>query len=143
MTTFTSFQVIPADKTGQFNNIKEFLKKNIQIVRWVALGVLVLEVIAVLLACIVKSYYSPTEYDSDDDEYYIRRPLLDRRQSQNAGTMAPIVDQRIARTDAWSSRMREKYGLDTTGFTYNPSEANRYAPTAPPAPEETRRCIIM
>eukprot|EP00252_Welwitschia_mirabilis_P020313 TRINITY_DN494_c0_g1_i1.p1 TRINITY_DN494_c0_g1~~TRINITY_DN494_c0_g1_i1.p1 ORF type:complete len:280 (-),score=23.83 TRINITY_DN494_c0_g1_i1:454-1293(-) len=140
-------EVIPEDKTGQFYKIKDFLEKNIKIVRWVALGVVVLEIFAVILAFIVRSYYSPPEYDSDD-EYLssrpqARQPLLSRQPTQNAGPSAPVPDQRVARTDAWSTRMREKYGLDTSEFTYNPSESNRYAPSAPPPPEEKGRCTVM
>ena len=52
------------------------------------------------------------------------------------------------RNDPWSIRMREKYGLDTSQFTYNPEDAaqrNQSAgdngePTEAPA---SRRCSIM
>lgn len=52
-----------------------------------------------------------------------------------------------ARTDAWSARMRDKYGLDTSRFTYNPetcrttSAASELPPRAPAA--ESRRCDVM
>lgn len=37
-------QVIPADKTGDFDMIYSFLKKNWKITKWVALGAVILEV---------------------------------------------------------------------------------------------------
>ena len=39
-----NFQEIPTDKTGDFNMIYDFLKEHWNIIRWVALGVVVLEV---------------------------------------------------------------------------------------------------
>ncbi|GFZ00888.1 hypothetical protein Acr_14g0005230 [Actinidia rufa] len=36
-----------------------------------------------------------------------------------------------------------EYGLDTSEFTYNPSESNRYQQTAAQPAEEKSRCIIM
>lgn len=38
-------QVIPTDKTGDFDMIYDFLKENWSIARWVALGAVALEVI--------------------------------------------------------------------------------------------------
>lgn len=37
-------QAIPADKTGDFDMIYDFLKKNWKIAKWVALGAVILEV---------------------------------------------------------------------------------------------------
>lgn len=36
-----------------------------------------------------------------------------------------------------------QYGLDTSEFTYNPSESNRYPQAAPQQTEEGSRCTIM
>lgn len=38
------FQEIPTDKTGNFDMIYEFLRENWNIVRWVALGIVIFEV---------------------------------------------------------------------------------------------------
>ncbi|KAH9301671.1 hypothetical protein KI387_013254 [Taxus chinensis] len=141
-------EVIPTDKTGDFDMIKEFLEKNIKIFKWVALGVVILQVFAMILALTVKSASGiPGDYDSDD-EYIaprsgMRQPLLNRQGTQAAAVSSPAPEQRATRNDAWSTRMREKYGLDTSEFTYNPTESNRYAQTPPPPPEERSRCTIM
>ena len=37
-------QLIPADKTGNFDMMYDFLKGNWKIAKWVALGVVILEV---------------------------------------------------------------------------------------------------
>lgn len=45
LTSFvTNFQEIPADKTGDFDLIYGFLEEHWNIIKWVALGVVVLEV---------------------------------------------------------------------------------------------------
>ncbi|ONL99979.1 Tobamovirus multiplication protein 2A [Zea mays] len=70
--------VIPVDKTHNFDVMYGFLKKNWEIARWVALGVVVFE-----------------------------------------------------------------YGLDTSQFTYNPSDPSRYQQNGAPQAEERSRCTIM
>ncbi|XP_068635716.1 tobamovirus multiplication protein 2A-like [Aristolochia californica] len=141
-------EVIPRDKTGNFDMIYDFLEKNWNIARWVALGAVVLQVLAFILALVVRAANRPPEYDSDDEYIVqrsaIRQPLVNRQGVAATGTpVTGTLENRPSRNDAWSTRMREKYGLDTTEFTYNPSEPNRYQPaTAPPA-EERSVCAIM
>lgn len=52
------------------------------------------------------------------------------------------------RTDAWSARMRDKYGLDTSRFTYNPERGQAGGATESiegraPSAAQRRRCAIM
>ena len=52
------------------------------------------------------------------------------------------------RHDSWSRRMREKYGLDTSSFTYNPerpppSRSERNSGRGEEAGEGGSRCIVM
>ncbi|TYG42371.1 hypothetical protein ES288_D12G251000v1 [Gossypium darwinii] len=139
---------IPTDKTGDFDMIYEFLEENWTIVKWVALGIVVLEAFIFLLALMVRAANIPADYDSDDE--FItpreqRQPLISRPPSVPASGVPVSVslDQRPSRNDAWSARMREKYGLDTSEFTYNPAESNRYQQVVPPPAEERSRCTIM
>ncbi|KAI7738287.1 hypothetical protein M8C21_024384 [Ambrosia artemisiifolia] len=139
---------IPIDKTENFDMIYEFLEKNWKICRWVALGAVIFEALVFLLALIVRAANTPAEYDSDDE--YIagprqqRQPLISRQAVP--ATPAPVtatLDSRPSRNDAWSTRMREKYGLDTTEFTYNPNEPNRHQQGNAQPTEEKGRCSIM
>ncbi|KAI7738282.1 hypothetical protein M8C21_024379 [Ambrosia artemisiifolia] len=139
---------IPIDKTENFDMIYGFLEKNWKICRWVALGAVILQALVFLLALIVRAANSPAEYDSDDE--YIagprqqRQPLISRQPVP--ATPAPVtatLDSRPSRNDAWSTRMREKYGLDTTEFTYNPNEPNRHQQGNAQPTEEKGRCSIM
>ncbi|XP_022857339.1 tobamovirus multiplication protein 2A-like [Olea europaea var. sylvestris] len=141
---------IPTDKTGNFNMIYEFLEKHWKIIKWVALGVVVLEALVFLLALVVRAANRPADYDSDDEyisgpRQQIRQPLINNRPTVTA-TGVPVtgtLDHLPSRSDAWSTRMREKYGLDTSEFTYNPSESNRYQQAAAQSSEERSRCTIM
>ncbi|XXG75651.1 hypothetical protein AAC387_Pa08g0177 [Persea americana] len=142
-------EVIPSDKTGDFDMIYDFLKKNWQIAKWVALGAVILEALAFLLALIIRAANRPADYDSDE-EYVtsrsssIRQPLINRQVPATGVPVAATLDQRPSRNDAWSTRMREKYGLDTAEFSYNPSESNRFQQaTTPTQTEERSRCSIM
>jgi hypothetical protein len=142
---------IPRDKTGYFDMMYNFLEENWKIVKWVALGIVILEGLVFLLALVVKAANKPPEYDSDEEyiggpRQQIRQPLINNNRSSAPAAGAPgspKLDQRAGRTDAWSARMREKYGLDTSEFTYNPSESNRHPQTPTAAPEEKGGCTIM
>uniref|UniRef100_A0A1D1XVJ9 CD82 antigen n=1 Tax=Anthurium amnicola TaxID=1678845 RepID=A0A1D1XVJ9_9ARAE len=141
--------LIPADKTGDFNMIYNFLKENWKIIKWVALGAVILEALVFLLALIVRAANRPADYDSDDEYIVgsrsnIRQPLINRQDVPATGVpVTGTLDQRPSRNDAWSKRMREKYGLDTSEFTYNPSDPNRFQQAAVPSGEERGRCTIL
>ncbi|KAL3834963.1 hypothetical protein ACJIZ3_009699 [Penstemon smallii] len=140
---------IPTDKTGNFDTIYQFLEKHWKIIKWVALGTVILEALLFLLALVVRAVNKPADYDSDEEyiggpRQQIRQPLINRPPAPATGVpVAPTLDQRPSRNDAWSARMREKYGLDTSEFTYNPSESNRHQQTAPQSTEEKKGCVIM
>lgn len=137
--------VIPADKTGDFEMIYNFLEKNWKIAKWVALGAVILEALAFLLALMIRAMNQPADYDSDD-EYLaprsgVRQPLINRQGVPPSGV--PTLDHRPSRNDAWSQRMREKYALDTSEFTYNPSDPSRFQQATVTSAEERGRCTIL
>ncbi|CAL9052340.1 tobamovirus multiplication protein 2A [Musa acuminata AAA Group] len=140
--------IIPVDKTGNFDVIYDFLEENWKIAKWVALGAVILEALVFLLALIVRAANRPVEYDSDD-EYIaqssgIRQPLINQQGAPATGMpVSGTLDQRPSRHDAWSQRMREKYGLDTSKFTYNSSDPNRSQQSATPSSEERGGCNIL
>lgn len=144
-------EAIPRDKTGNFDMIYRFLEKNWKIARWVALGAVILEALVFFLAVLVRAANQPPEYDSDDEYIHgqrqqLRQKLINNNRPPIPATGVPVAgapDQRPGRSDAWSARMREKYGLDTSEFTYNPSESNRNPQAAPQQSEEKSRCTIM
>lgn len=138
---------IPKDKTGYFDMIYDFLGEHWTIAKWGFLGIVVLEAVLFLLTVIVRAANGPADYDSDDEfinpRQSVKQPLISRQPPPTSVPVAAALDQRPSRNDAWSARMREKYGLDTSEFTYNPNDSSRYQqPTAQPT-EEGGRCTIM
>ncbi|CAA2963094.1 tobamovirus multiplication 2A-like [Olea europaea subsp. europaea] len=144
-------EAIPTDKTGNFDMIYDFMDKHWKIIRWVTLGAVILEALVFLLALVVRAVNRPANYDYDSDDEstgsrrQTRQPLLNRTAAVPSPgvSAAGTLDQRPSRNDAWSARMREKYGLDTSEFTYNPSASNRHQQDATQPSEEKSRCIIM
>ncbi|GAA0142159.1 scaffold/adaptor protein [Lithospermum erythrorhizon] len=136
---------IPTDKTRNFALIYDFLEGHWDIVKWVGLGVVSLEALVFFLALAVRAANSPAEYDSDDEyivpRKQIRQPLITNPPAPAPGS--PGTDSRQSRSDAWSARMREKYGLDTSEFTYNPSGSNGYPRNAAQHAEDRSGCTIM
>ncbi|MBA0646491.1 hypothetical protein Goklo_014455 [Gossypium klotzschianum] len=124
---------LPTDKTGDFDMIYDFLEENWTIIKWAALGIVILEAAIVwvinttdldesnlnlqalifLLALLVRAANRPADYDSDDEfiapRPQIRQPLINRPPAPAAGVpVVPSLEQRPSRNDAWSTRMREK-----------------------------------
>ncbi|KAL2548090.1 Tobamovirus multiplication protein 2A [Forsythia ovata] len=143
---------IPTDKTGTFDMIYKVLEKHWKVIKWVALGAVILEALVFLLALVVRAVNRPANYDYDSDDESIgsrqqtQQPLLNKTAVPATG--APVtgtgtLDQRPSRNDAWSARMREKYGRDTSEFTYNPSESDGNQQAAAQPSEGRRCCIIM
>ncbi|CAD6246755.1 unnamed protein product [Miscanthus lutarioriparius] len=131
-------EVIPVDKTGNFDMMYSFLKENWRIAKWVALGAVVFEALLFTVAIIVQSG-NQADYDSDD-EYIgarsgIRQPLVNQ-QAAAADPRVPNLDYRPIRNDAWSQRMREKYGVDS----FDP---NRFQPATISPAEQRNRCTIL
>lgn len=129
--------VIPVDKTGNFDMMYSFLKENWRIAKWVALGAVLFEAVLFTVALIVQSG-NQADYDSDDE--YIaprsstRQPLVNKQPV--ADPRVPNLDYRPIRNDAWSQRMREKYGVDT----FDP---NRFQQATISPAEQRNRCAIL
>jgi hypothetical protein len=148
-------QDLPDDPTGQLDKVEDFVGKNLTICKWVALGVLIIEALGLFFAMTLRAISADARrpgYDSDDELAPTRQPLLNTRpNNQPAPPGAPAQNppsRPTVRNDAWSARMREKYGLDTTEFTYNPEDPqSRRVPqsnqASTSAEDKPNRCIVM
>ncbi|KAG0577695.1 hypothetical protein KC19_5G174100 [Ceratodon purpureus] len=147
---------VPEDPTGELDKVQKFVMENLDICKWVSLAVVLLEVLGLFFAFILRAISSSGRRDYDSDEDYMvprsapRRPAGNLQANQTnptsgSGGAAAATETRPPRTDAWSTRMREKYGLDTTEFTANPSESRRFSQQnqTPGAEEQQSRCVIM
>lgn len=143
---------IPEDPTGELDKLEKFVKKNLDICKWAALAVVVMEALGLFFAMTLRAVSVTSRrrgYDSDDDYTASRnaRQPINRQadQANNPAAVGAPPTNRQVRNDAWSTRMREKYGLDTTEFTYNPSESRRFAQQnqAPIVEDKPNWCTIM
>ncbi|CAM6115387.1 unnamed protein product [Calypogeia fissa] len=145
---------IPNDPTGQLEKIYAFIDENYDICKWVGLAVLIIQALALLFSLILRAVADTRRsgYDSDDDYLPRTQRQALQRQTTTAGNGAAgdttAETRPPARNDEWSKRMREKYGLDTNEFTYNPSESRRFVQqsggtAAAPGEEKKNCCAIM
>jgi hypothetical protein len=75
----------PRDSTGKFDNLKDFIKDNFDICKWIGLSVVAIQGLCVLLAMILKALgpHSDISYGSDDEYTADRVPLLKNYSRQN------------------------------------------------------------
>ncbi|RZS08417.1 hypothetical protein BHM03_00039388 [Ensete ventricosum] len=73
----------PEDKTGRFNGLKNFIRSNFELCKWIGLIVVVAQGMSLFVAMILRALgpYHGNCYDSDDEYLPARLPLL-RNQAQ-------------------------------------------------------------
>ncbi|CAA6662556.1 unnamed protein product [Spirodela intermedia] len=112
---------LPRDRTGELDRLKKFIEVNIDVCRWVGVTVIIIQALSLFLALILRSLAPTTRRsDSDDDLPTVRAPLLYPHYGSAApGAASP--DGKV-NSDIWSTRVREKYGLNQGVFPYAPSQ---------------------
>jgi len=152
--TKSGFNRLPDDPTGREQKVYDLIKENLPVFKWGGLAVLILQLLSLVLSCALKRAVKSLSYDSDDDidDYFERHygrgrdrssrrtPLLRRDEEGGRGAGAAGSPTRSPRTDTWSQRMREKYGLDTSEFSYNP---DRTAGEGARSPGVGGSCAVM
>ncbi|XP_068658038.1 tetraspanin-20-like [Aristolochia californica] len=131
---------IPYDPTGELDRLRAFVKDNIDICQWVGIALIIIQALSLLLALILRGTVSTrtTDYDSDDDFAVVsggnRQPFLTPQGGQPSGSTS--IESKGIHSDTWSTRMREKYGLNPADFMHNHVEPNS-------SNEDQRRCCIL
>ncbi|XP_009591228.1 tetraspanin-19-like [Nicotiana tabacum] len=99
----------PEDTTGNFDELKHFLKENFDICKWVGLSVVTVQGLTILLAMILKALGPHPEryhYESDDDYIPDRVPLLKNYvPSPSCVVGDPVYG---SKNDAWNIRINSK-----------------------------------
>ncbi|KAJ8749510.1 hypothetical protein K2173_025705 [Erythroxylum novogranatense] len=105
---------LPFDPTGELQSLRSFIEENVDVCKWVGITVVVIQALALLLALVLRAMVSTRKGDFDYEDDYeslggrIREPLLNQSgQASGSGT----------HSDIWSSRIREKYGLNSNDKT--------------------------
>ncbi|ESQ50391.1 hypothetical protein EUTSA_v10002082mg [Eutrema salsugineum] len=101
---------LPYDPTGELNSLRVFIEENIDICKWVGIAVVAVQLLSLLLAMVLRAMVSPGRPELDDEEDYENPrsrawdPLLGSQGNQASAGPSKIEN--------WSSRIREKYGLN-------------------------------
>jgi hypothetical protein len=109
-------QDLPDDPTGELDKVQKFVEENLDICKWVALSVVVLEVLGLFFATVLQAVSASTQRDYAIDEDYLaasssRQPVANRQPIQAAtpnSTPGAPSEARSPKNDAWSTRMRDK-----------------------------------
>lgn len=110
---------LPYDPTGELDSLRSFVENNVDICKWVGITVIIIQALSLLLSMVLRAMVSTrrTDFEGEDD-YEIargrREPLLNSQSNQTSGS---------THSDIWSSRIREKYGLNS-GDKYNSLNTN-------------------
>ncbi|XP_044501168.1 tetraspanin-18-like [Mangifera indica] len=101
---------LPSDPTGELDSIHSFIEDNIGICKWVGITVVIIQALSLLLALVLRAMVSTQRTNFDEEDGYENargrtwEPLLNSQSSQTFGS---------TNSDSWSSRIREKYGLNS------------------------------
>lgn len=111
---------LPFDPTGELQSLKSFIEDNLDMCKWVGIAVVVVQALSLLLSLNLRATVSTRRTDFDDeDEYDVRGrgrdPLLNHQSGQSSGFNKSDIRGTLS---DWSSRMREKYKLNS-GDKYN------------------------
>ncbi|KAK8555566.1 hypothetical protein V6N13_046094 [Hibiscus sabdariffa] len=90
---------LPFDPTGELDSFRSFVEDNIDICKWVGLGVVIIQAFALLVAIMLRAMISARGRDiEEEDDYESVRAKGDGRGTQS---------------NMWGSRIREKFGLQS------------------------------
>ncbi|KAH7517481.1 hypothetical protein FEM48_Zijuj09G0069400 [Ziziphus jujuba var. spinosa] len=107
---------LPFDPTGELQSLRSFIEANVDICKWVGITVVVIQALSLLLAIVLRGMVSTRRVDYNGEDDYdgraaTREPLLNPQSSQASGSTK--VDGRGTHSDVWSTRIRDKYGLNS------------------------------
>ncbi|KAJ3691564.1 hypothetical protein LUZ61_020728 [Rhynchospora tenuis] len=116
-------EYLPNDPTGELKTLLAFIEENEDIFKWIGLSLVAIQGMSVFLALSLKAALPRRrlDYDSDEDFVVIRRPLLIPQVAQSYSSSS--MDGKGFHSDVWSSRMRQKYGLNQNEYTFNPADS--------------------
>lgn len=111
---------LPYDPTKELYKLRSFIEENVDVFEWVGIAILAIQALSLLFAIILRSLVMVSHRREEDLEGDYgststsrREPLLGQYSGQASAT-TPRGD-----SDIWSSRMREKYGLNSSDVRQN------------------------
>lgn len=93
----------PDDPSGKFNELKDFVRSNFEMCKWIGLSIVAAQALCIFLAVVLRLLGPErvVNYDSDDDYIPARLPLL-RNQAQQSSNLA---EQGLyVKNELWNSK---------------------------------------
>ncbi|XP_010526469.1 PREDICTED: tetraspanin-20 [Tarenaya hassleriana] len=110
---------LPNDPTGELDSLRAFIEENIDVCKWVGIAVVAVQLLSLLLAMVLRAMVSTRTSELDEEEEDYENPGR-RAWDPLLGSQANQASAGTSKIDNWSSRMREKYGLNN-GLSQSPS----------------------
>ncbi|RWW27380.1 hypothetical protein GW17_00008189, partial [Ensete ventricosum] len=87
----------PEDPTGKFDELKNFVRSNFEMCKWIGLLVVAAQAFSIFIAMVLRALGpdTSTDYDSDDDFVSARLPLLRNVVQQTYQTAVPSLSLKI------------------------------------------------
>ncbi|KAI3749591.1 hypothetical protein L2E82_20205 [Cichorium intybus] len=106
---------LPKDPTGEIDIFRKFVEDNIDICKWVGIAIIIIQVVCLLLALVLGMMVSSQKKEEDIEEGSGSRgkawePLLNSNSTQPSAA-STSADAKAFKSEIWTSRIREKYGL--------------------------------
>lgn len=123
---------LPYDPTGELEKLRSFVEANADICKWAGITLLVIQALSVLLSFVLRAIISTQRADCDEENNYaagdrIREPLLNSQQNQPSASVKG--EGRSTLSDIWTTRIRQKYGLDNKSTQYQSQNQNASSST--------------
>ncbi|KAD3068530.1 hypothetical protein E3N88_36410 [Mikania micrantha] len=103
---------LPLNPTGEIDRFQEFVQSDIEFCKWIGIAVIIVQASSLLLGLVLRAMVnSQMKLDEDDTEEDPWEPLVNPHLAQTS--VSVNVNGKSFHSDAWSSRMRERYGLSS------------------------------
>ncbi|XP_008802328.1 tetraspanin-19-like [Phoenix dactylifera] len=98
----------PEDPTGKFGELKDFVRSNFEMCKWIGLLVVAAQALSIFLAIVLRALGPDhgSYYDSDDDTVPARLPLLRNQAHRTPYTAEPNLS---TKNDSWNVRIHERF----------------------------------
>ncbi|KAL8191906.1 hypothetical protein R6Q57_028637 [Mikania cordata] len=103
---------LPLDPTGEIDRFQEFVQSDIEFCKWIGIAIIIIQASSLLLGVVLRAMVnSQMKLDEDGTEEDPWKPLVNPHLAQTS--VSVNVNGKSFHSDAWSSRMRERYGLSS------------------------------
>lgn len=155
VTMSSEHEPLPPDSTENEKQIWQRIRDNQTVAVCLGAALLTVELVDLVLSLVLQASSARRDDEDEDIDAYFersygadaRRPLVTRQPQQHEAELGRASGnlRNAADSDsAWSERMRNKYGIDVSQYSYRPTRASASAPgTGDDATAASRRAQTL